>query len=97
MSVQKNTVSEFSGNTHAITLENRSKMILSGINEVISFDEKQVLLNTSQGKLTIDGKNLHMTALALDDGRLMMEGQITAIVYSGKEIKQRKNLWELLR
>ena len=40
-----------------ITLENRKKMTLTGVEEGISFDDEKILLNTKLGALTIKGQN----------------------------------------
>ena len=63
-----------------ITLENRKKMTLTGVEEVISFDDEKILLNTKLGALTIKGQNFDV----------MINGEIYYIVYSGKEIKKEK-------
>ena len=73
-----------------ITLENRKKMILTGVEEVISFDDEKILLNTKLGALTIKGQNLKMNKLDVQNGDVMFNGEIYYIVYSGKEIKKEK-------
>ena len=69
-----------------ITLENRKKMILTGV----SFDDEKILLNTKLGALTIKGQNLKMNKLDVQNGDVMINGEIYYIVYSGKEIKKEK-------
>ena len=78
---------EWKGN---ITLENRKKMTLTGVEEVISFDDEKILLNTKLGALTIKGQNLKMNKLDVQNGDVMINGEIYYIVYSGKEIKKEK-------
>ena len=73
-----------------ITLENRKKMTLTGVEEVISFDDEKILLNTKLGALTIKGQNLKMNKLDVQNGDVMINGEIYYIVYSGKEIKKEK-------
>ena len=73
-----------------ITLENRKKMILTGVEEVISFDDEKILLNTKLGALTIKGQNLKMNKLDVQNGDVLINGEIYYIVYSGKEIKKEK-------
>ena len=73
-----------------ITLENRKKMILTRVEEVISFDDEKILLNTKLGALTIKGQNLKMNKLDVQNGDVMINGEIYYIVYSGKEIKKEK-------
>ena len=73
-----------------ITLENRKIMTLTGVVEVISFDDEKILLNTKLGALTIKGQNLKMNKLDVQNGDVMINGEIYYIVYSGKEIKKEK-------
>ena len=72
------------------TLESRKKMTLTGVEEVISFDDEKILLNTKLGALTIKGQNLKMNKLDVQNGDVMINGEIYYIVYSGKEIKKEK-------
>ena len=48
---------------HKLTLENRGAGTVTGIREVVSFDENQVVLDTDLGLLTVKGKDLHVSRL----------------------------------
>lgn len=69
---------------HTLSLENRKTLALTGVSEVTSFDDKQLIMQTEGGRLTVDGDALHVTALLLEEGRVAVTGQINAISYSGK-------------
>lgn len=73
-----------------IILENRKKLVLTGAEEVISFDDEKILLNTSLGFLTIKGSELKMNKLDVQNGDLIIVGNVSSIVYSGKEVKKEK-------
>jgi sporulation protein YabP len=73
-----------------IVLENRKKLTLMGAEEVISFDDEKILLNTKLGFLTIKGSELKMNKLDVQNGDLIIVGNISSIVYSGKELKKEK-------
>lgn len=73
-----------------ITLENRKKLFLTGVMEVISFNEEKILLNTSLGMLTIKGSGLKMNKLDVQNGEVMIAGTVDSFVYSGSEAKQDK-------
>ena len=60
----------------------RGSAQLTGVKEVLSFDEKQLLLRTEQGDLAVSGEGIHITALLLDEGRLTFEGRVDALSYS---------------
>ena len=64
--------------SHKLTLQNRGSVMLTGVKDVVVFDENQVVLDTELGLLTIKGKNLHMN-------RLTLEGQIDSLAYSSNE------------
>ncbi len=80
---------------HGLTLENRKSLTLTGVKEVTSFDEKQLALQTEGGPLIIDGSDLHVTTLLLEDGRVAISGQINALTYTGRG-KGRRGLGALL-
>ena len=52
--------------SHKLTLQNRGSVMLTGVKDVVAFDENQVVLDTELGLLTIKGKNLHMNRLTLE-------------------------------
>ena len=67
---------------HACRLENRSAASLTGVREVVSFDENQVVVDTDMGLLTIKGKDLHVNRLSLEKGEIDIEGRTDSLVYS---------------
>lgn len=68
--------------THAIHIDNRELMSVTGVKDVESFNEQEVRLITEAGDLHIEGVQLHITKLNLDDGQVMIEGEIIALEYS---------------
>lgn len=73
------------GISHEIMLHNREKGTISGILDVISFDETAIVLDTDMGLLTIKGKDLHVSRLTLEKGEIDLEGRIDSFVYSSNE------------
>ena len=70
---------------HACRLENRSAASLTGVREVVSFDENQVVVDTDMGLLTIKGKELHVSRLTVEKGALEVDGQVDSLAYSSNE------------
>ena len=70
---------------HACRLENRNAASLTGVREVVSFDENQVVMDTDMGLLTIKGKDLHVSRLTVEKGDLEVEGQVDSLAYSSNE------------
>lgn len=70
---------------HKLTLENRGSGTITGIREVVSFDENQVVLDTDLGILTMKGKDLHVSRLTLEKGEVDLDGTIDSLSYSSNE------------
>ncbi len=87
----KGPISEQSGEAHELTLLNRKRLNMSGIKEVISFNENQIQIETVQGSCLIKGTNLNIHQLSLENGRLVVTGEIITIDYAFKQNKG-KNL-----
>lgn len=73
------------GLSHKVMLYNREKGTLTGILDVISFDENTIVLDTDMGLLTIKGKDLHVSRLTLEKGEVDIEGRTDSLVYSSNE------------
>lgn len=68
--------------SHSILMENREKVTITGVEDVDSFDETAVLLVTDLGFITLHGMDLHISKLNLEEGQLIVEGEITGVEYS---------------
>ena len=66
-----------SAKTHSISMENRTKLNVTGVEDVESFDENAIIMNTSQGDLIVRGTGLHIGRISLDVGQLSVEGRAT--------------------
>ncbi len=77
------------GRPHRVMMEDRGKMSITGIVDVVSFDENQVVLDTDKGLLTIKGKDLCVSRLTLDKGEVDVDGQADSLVYSSNEALRR--------
>lgn len=72
-----------------IILENREKLTLSGVRDVLSFDDQIVIIETELGLLTIKGQNLKITKLSIDTGDVVVEGDILNLGYSEKTLDKK--------
>lgn len=88
--MEKKDVSKIEENKGNLVLENRKRLMLSGVVEVISFDEEKILLNTKLGELTIKGSGLKMNKLDVQNGDVTIIGDVWSMVYSSKEMKREK-------
>ena len=82
---------------HNIVLENRKKLVMSGVLEVESFEDDVVELKTSKGELTIRGENLKMESFNSETGDLLVNGKIYAFVYLNDTSKKQGFLNRLFK
>lgn len=72
-----------------LSLENRRKLMLTGVIEVVSFNEDQIVLNTNLGTLNIKGKSLKMNKLDVQNGDVVIVGMVNSCVYTNNKPKKR--------
>ena len=70
---------------HNAILENREKLLLSGVTEIDSFDDRTVILYTQLGELVILGRELHVQQLSTTSGEVQIEGEIRALRYGDRD------------
>lgn len=66
---------------HKLTLNARKNLTLTGVTEVVSFDDTAVLLHTELGTLEVQGQELQLKTLSIDGGQVVVDGQISALIY----------------
>ncbi len=71
-------------NSRAV-LENRKTLSLTGIENIVSFDESFVVLDTPDALVTVDGEGLQMIKMDTDSGEVVVVGKINGLVYSDKK------------
>lgn len=74
---------------HRMLIQSRKTAELTGVKEVVSFDAKEVVLNTTMGALIIRGNDLFVKRLTVEKGEIDLEGQIDSFVYADKPGKQK--------
>lgn len=73
-----------------LILENREKLNISGVIDVLSFDDQVVMVETELGLLTVKGEKLRINKLSIDTSEVIIEGDISYLAYSEKEREQNK-------
>jgi len=66
---------------HRLALSERKKLTVTGVTEVISFEDTAVVLQTGLGMLTVQGSELQLKTLSLEGGQVEVEGSIAALIY----------------
>ena len=66
---------------HKLTLNERRSLSVTGVTEVVSFDEQSVVLHTGLGTLIVQGKGLSLRQLTAEGGQVAVEGNVSSLVY----------------
>ena len=74
-----------------LVMQNREKITITGVNDVLSFDDQIVILETSLGLLTVKGENLRINKVSLHSQEVIIEGDINILSYSEKEMEKKTN------
>ena len=74
-----------------ILVENREKMNVSGVLDVLSFDDRVILMETELGLLTVKGEKLKVNKLNLESEEVIIDGVIQNLSYSDTELGKNKN------
>ena len=72
-----------------LILENREKLTISGVLDVLSFDDQVVIVETELGLLTAKGDNLRINKLSLDTSEVVIEGEIYNLAYSENDLDKK--------
>ena len=75
---------------HKIWISGRKSGTVTGISDVLSFDETEILMDTEMGMLSIKGKGLHISKLNLEKGEADLEGQVDSLTIPPAGIKRKK-------
>ncbi|MEF9852653.1 MAG: sporulation protein YabP [Hydrogenoanaerobacterium sp.] len=70
---------------HNLILEDRRTLTVSGVEDIDSFDEENIVLFTDMGELTVKGEGLHINKLSVDTGELNVEGDVHSLIYTNDE------------
>ena len=66
---------------HRLTLNERRQLSMTGVSEVVSFDDTAVVLRTELGTLVIQGKDLQLKTLSLEGGQVAVDGTVSSLHY----------------
>ncbi|MGI6175723.1 MAG: sporulation protein YabP [Christensenellales bacterium] len=73
---------------HRLVIDDRERATVTGITEVISFDEAEIVAQIDTGTMIISGEFLHILKLNLEEGQLIVSGYIYSIDYAESETKK---------
>jgi len=73
------------GRSHRITIEGRERICITGVEDVDSFNENEVILKSVMGMITVCGEDLHIAKFNLEEGILSVDGKILTVDYADHE------------
>jgi len=79
---------------HKLTLDARKTLTMTGVSEVVSFDEASVVLHTALGTLEVQGQELKLKNLSPEGGQVAIEGNISALFY--EDPREYHSFWKRL-
>ena len=79
-----------------VILENRKKLTMTGIKDVLSFDDEVVVVESELGLINIKGTDLKVNKISVESGDVIVEGTVRAIEYSDKDIGPKQSLMSRL-
>ena len=79
---------------HKLTLNDRKSLTLTGVTEVVSFDDTSVVLHTQLGALEVQGQQLQLKTLSIEGGQVAVDGHISALIY--EEPRSADGFWKRL-
>lgn len=74
--------------SHNVIMENREKMSITGVSDVISFNTESIVIETEMGILTIEGNDLRISRLNLENSEMILEGEIANCEYSDESVSK---------
>ena len=79
---------------HKLTLDERNRLTMTGVTEVVSFDDDAIVLRTSLGLLAVQGSGLKLKTLSLEGGQVAVDGRVSSLQY--EEPRPERTLWQRL-
>lgn len=78
---------------HEIKLLKRKEMSVSGVCEVISFDDESIRLMSVEGEIYVEGEEIKIGVLDTDRGIVTFNGKINGFYYVSEEKNQKKRFF----
>ena len=79
----------FECKNHILSIDCRRQITISGVIDVVGFDETCIVLTTDGGKLTVGGEEIQITSLDVESGKMTASGRFDSIIYGDDERPRR--------
>ena len=84
-------------NSHKLCLEDRNSIKADGVKKIENFSDKEIILITVMGKLTVKGENLHIEKLCVETGDFIATGKVSSMIYSKASVNKGSFLEKLFK
>ena len=83
---------------HDVLIKSRQRMEMTGISDVSSFDEAEIIVQTGNTGVSIEGENLKIERFNSENGELILNGSISGLFYYTKKVaKQKKSFMDIFK
>lgn len=80
-----------------IIIEDRSRMTVTGVEHVESFNDNMIILTTINGGMNIKGEGLNISKLNLDDGNVKIDGKVNSLAYTARDATPKNIMGKLFK
>ena len=77
-----------------ILIRSRKHIDITGVKDVISFDDRAVVMTTSGGDMTVEGDELKIGVLDTEKGIVSVDGKISAVIYYDDDPTEKRKLFK---
>ncbi|MEZ4358407.1 MAG: sporulation protein YabP [Eubacteriales bacterium] len=91
--LKEDEVKRISDKSHKVTIDSRERANVTGVLDVDSFNENEIIFITTCGAITINGEDLHINRLNLEEGQLIIDGVIQSLDYSDHEERRNRGFF----
>lgn len=85
-----------SKSAHTLVIDRRSHATVTGVLDVCSFQENEVIFKIDSGEMILTGQNLHIAKLLLEEGQLHVDGHIDGVIYQSVKHDGKHRFWKRL-
>ena len=78
------------GKVNSLTIKERKYGKLTGVQDIHSFNENEILLQSEDGKVQIKGEQLHVKSLGVEKGEDDIEGKVNSVSYLTKNAQKKE-------
>ena len=71
-----------------VILSDRCDLVIDNVQNIVSFDDSYISLDTICGLINIEGKELKVDSLQKENGKIHVTGDISGIFYSSASVKR---------